>query len=118
MSFDVAADAYDNFMGRYSRLLAPQMADLSGVEPGQRVLDVGCGPGALTSVLVERVGAEHVAAIDPSASFVEAARARFPGATVLQAAAERLPFLTAGSMPRSLNWLSISWPIRSPDWPR
>ncbi len=92
MSFDVAADAYDSFMGRYSRLLAGQMADLAGLEPGQRVLDVGCGPGALTAELVERVGAPSVTAVDPSRSFVEATRSRFPGSSVLQALAERLPF--------------------------
>jgi SAM-dependent methyltransferase len=96
VSFDVAADAYDNFMGRYSRLLAIQMADLGGVERGQRVLDVGCGPGALTAELVQRLDAGDVAAVDPSAPFVEAARARFPGATVLQASAEQLPFPNGG----------------------
>ena len=92
MSFDVPADAYDNFMGRYSRLLAPQLADLAEVQAGQRVLDVGCGPGALTAELVLRLGSANVAAVDPSASFVDAARTRFPGATVLQASAEELPF--------------------------
>ncbi len=92
MSFDVAADAYDRFMGRYSRLLAPQMADLADVAPGQRVLDVGCGPGALTAVLVDRLGPGNVAAVEPSPSFVAAVRARFPGITVLQASAEALPF--------------------------
>ena len=54
MAFDVAADAYDRFMGRYSVLLSPQLADLAGVAAGQRVLDVGCGPGALTGELVAR----------------------------------------------------------------
>ena len=92
MSFDVAADAYDRFMGRYSRLLAPQMADLAGVRSGQRALDVGCGPGALTAELVARLGASAVAAVDPSESFVAAARARNPGADIRQASAEQLPF--------------------------
>ena len=92
MSFDVAADAYDRFMGRYSVLLAPQMADLAGVEAGQRVLDVGCGPGALTAVLVGRLGPSAVAAVDPSEPFVAAARARNPGVEVLRASAEALPF--------------------------
>jgi SAM-dependent methyltransferase len=79
-------------MGRYSRLLSPQLADLAGVHSGQRVLDVGCGPGALTTELVARLGPSAVAAVDPSESFVAAARARHPGVDVQQASAERLPF--------------------------
>src|SRR5919201_7533 len=82
VTFAVPADAYDRFMGRYSTQLAPQMADLAGVEAGQRVLDVGCGPGALTAELVRRVGAEHVAAADPSESFAAAAAERNPGVDV------------------------------------
>ena len=92
MSFDVAAEAYDRFMGRYSLLLSPQLADLAGVRGGQRVLDVGCGPGALTAELVKRLGPAAVAAVDPSDPFVAAARARNPGVSVLRASAEQLPF--------------------------
>jgi ubiquinone/menaquinone biosynthesis C-methylase UbiE len=92
MAFDVAAEAYDRFMGRYSRLLSPQLADLAGVATGQRVVDVGCGPGVLTGELVERVGAANVAAVDPSEPFVAAARDRHPGVDVRLAAAEALPF--------------------------
>jgi SAM-dependent methyltransferase len=92
VSFSVGADAYDRFMGRYSAPLAPRFADFTGVEAGQRVLDVGCGPGALTEELVRRVGADAVCAVDPSESFVAAVRARSRGVTVQRAAAERLPF--------------------------
>jgi SAM-dependent methyltransferase len=92
MSFDVAADAYDSFMGRYSQLLSPRLADLAVVGAGQRVLDVGCGPGALTAELVKRTGPDAVAAVDPSEPFVAAARARNPGVDVRQASAEHLPF--------------------------
>ncbi len=92
MSFAVAADAYDRFMGRYSVPLAPAFADLAGVAAGQRVLDVGCGPGALTTELVQRLGPEEVAAIDPSEPFVAAARERHPGVMVEHASAEDLPF--------------------------
>lgn len=92
VGFDVAADAYDRFMGRFSAQLAPRMADLAGVTAGQRVLDVGCGPGALTTELVGRVGASAVTAIDPSASFVAAARKRHPGVDVRLGSAEALPF--------------------------
>ena len=92
MSFDVAADAYDRFMGRYSRLLSPQLADLAGVRGGQRAIDVGCGPGALTAELVTRLGPAAVAAVDPSEPFVAAAQARNPGVDVRRASAEQLPF--------------------------
>src|SRR5207248_1280729 len=79
-------------MGRYSRPLAPMFADFAGIVPGRRALDVGCGPGALTAELVERLGADAVCAVDPSEGFVAAARARHPGVSVQQAAAEKLPF--------------------------
>lgn len=92
MSFVVPADAYDRFMGRYSVLLSSQLADLAGISGGQRVLDVGCGPGALTAELVDRVGSAAVSAADPSEPFVAAARARNPGVDVQQASAEQLPF--------------------------
>jgi SAM-dependent methyltransferase len=86
------ADAYENFMGRYSRVLAPEFARAAGVEAGQRVLDVGCGPGALTAVLAGMVGADHVAAVDPTEPFVEQCRLNVPGADVRLAPAEALPF--------------------------
>jgi SAM-dependent methyltransferase len=92
VSFAVDASAYDRFMGRYSTRLAPRLADLAGVERGQRALDVGCGPGALTGELVARLGAEAVAAVEPSEPFVIAARERHPGVDVRHAAAEELPF--------------------------
>ena len=92
MSFAVGADLYDRFMGRYSVPLAPRFADLASVDAGQRVLDVGCGPGALTAELVRRLGAGAVSAVDPSEPFVAAARQRHPGVDVRHAAAEELPF--------------------------
>ena len=92
MSFDVTADAYQRFMGRYSRPLAEQFVDLVAVRPSDRVLDVGCGPGILTAPLVERCGPEGVGAVDPSPPFVADVRERLPGVDVREAAAEALPF--------------------------
>ena len=92
MSFEVAASAYDSFMGRFSRPLSPQMADLAGVRAGMSVLDVGCGTGALTQVLIDRVGARNVTGIDPSEAFVGAFRERFPRVRIEHGSAESLPF--------------------------
>jgi len=92
VSFDVSAEAYLRFMGRYSEPLAAQFADLAGIGQGQRVLDVGCGPGALTAELARRTGADAVSAVEPSASFAAAARERLPEVDVRLSAAEQLPF--------------------------
>jgi SAM-dependent methyltransferase len=92
VTFAVPAEAYDRFMGRFSEPLAVEFAEACAVEPGQRVLDVGCGPGALTAELVRRLGVDAVTAIDPSPPFVAAAAARFPRVDVRTGAAEDLPF--------------------------
>jgi SAM-dependent methyltransferase len=91
-TFRASADVYDRLVGRYSPQLASALMDFAGIEPGMRVLDVGCGPGALTAVLADRLGTGSVSAADPSEPFVEACRARVPGAEVVVAPAEELPF--------------------------
>jgi ubiquinone/menaquinone biosynthesis C-methylase UbiE len=106
VSFAVTADAYDRFMGKFSIQLGPQLADYAGVRSGQRAIDVGCGPGALTGELVDRLGAANVFAIDPSESFVAANRERFPGVDVRLAAAENLPF-SDGSFDAALAQLVV-----------
>jgi ubiquinone/menaquinone biosynthesis C-methylase UbiE len=68
------------------------MIQIAGVRPGQRALDVGCGPGALAVELVALLGAANVSAVDPSERFVEVCRLRAPGADVRVGVAESLPF--------------------------
>jgi len=92
MSFNVAATAYDRFMGRFSRPLSRVFVGWLELRNGYRALDVGCGPGALTKVLADRLGAASVTGVDPSEPFVDAARQRLPGVTVIRASAEALPF--------------------------
>jgi SAM-dependent methyltransferase len=90
--FRAPAEAYDRHIGRYGASLASALIAAAGVTAGQRALDVGCGPGALTAELVARLGAAGVAAVDPSPPFVDGCRARLPGVDVSVASAERLPF--------------------------
>ena len=92
MGFEVPPEAYRRFMGRYSEPLAEQFVEAIGVRPGASALDVGCGPGVVTALLVARLGVADVVAVDPSAAFVAATRERFPGLRVLATSAESLPF--------------------------
>lgn len=87
-----AAAAYDRAVGRYGPSLAAGLIRFAGVEPGMRALDVGCGTGLLTAALAERLGPEKVTGAEPSEPFAEAARSRVPGAEIVVAAAEELPF--------------------------
>ena len=92
MTFAVAAETYDRFMGRYAQELAVILAAEAGVQPGMRALDVGAGTGKLAGVLAGIVGEQNVAAVDPSPPFVAALEERFPAAAVRLGAAEELPF--------------------------
>lgn len=91
-TFAVAGQTYDSFMGRYSVPLAEPFADAAGVSAGDTALDVGCGPGALTGVLVSRLGPNAVYACDPSPPFRDACAARHPGVVVELGRAESIPF--------------------------
>jgi len=91
-TFRTPAEAYDRHIGRYSGELARALIDAAGVQAGDRALDVGCGPGPLAAELAALLGAEQVAAVDPSEPFTAACRVRLPGVRVEVAAAEALPF--------------------------
>jgi SAM-dependent methyltransferase len=98
--------AYDRFMGRFSRRLAPLFADFAGVEEGDRALDVGAGTGALTEELVRR-GAVTAAA-DPSPAFAASLRRQFPDLDVREAPAEDLPW-ESGSFDVALAQLVVAF---------
>jgi len=113
VQFTSQAEHYDRFMGRYTPPLATALADAAGVDAGMRVLDVGCGPGGLSSELAGRVGAERVAAIDPAAQFAAACAERNPGADVREGVAEELPW-GDGEFDAALSSLVIGF-MRDPD---
>jgi ubiquinone/menaquinone biosynthesis C-methylase UbiE len=102
------AEVYDRFVGRYSPGLARAMCEVAGVRPGQRALDVGCGSGALVERLASILGPENVAGVEPSEPFVDAARARVPGARIEVGSAETLPFAD-GEFDATLSQLVVNF---------
>jgi ubiquinone/menaquinone biosynthesis C-methylase UbiE len=116
--FTRAADAYDRHVGRYGAQLAAGLVEAADIRPGQRVLDVGCGPGSLTRALADRTGENNVAAIDLSPGFVDACRARVPGADVRTGRAEELPSPRTPSTLRSRSSSCRSWTTATPASPR
>jgi SAM-dependent methyltransferase len=72
------AEAYERFMGRWSRLVAPRLLDFAGLPDRGRVLDVGAGTGSLALAIGERVGQARIVGIDPSKGYVAYASAKNP----------------------------------------
>ncbi len=68
--------AYERYMGKWSQLAGAMFLDWLAPEPGLRWLDVGCGNGAFTEMLVERCAPASVDGIDPSEGQLVFARAR------------------------------------------
>jgi SAM-dependent methyltransferase len=112
-TFRASAEAYDRYIGRYSPALAAALLEQAGIAPGLRVLDVGCGPGALAAQAARIVGPAQVAAVDPSESFAAACRARLPGADVRVASGESLPF-AEGTFDAVLSQLVVNFLTDAP----
>lgn len=110
------AEAYEVTMGRWSRQLAPVFLEFVGVRDGERVLDVGCGTGALSSALASMTRAAKIVGIDPSAAFIQAARSQItdPRVTIELGDAQNLPYADA-SFDRSLALLIVNF---IPDAPK
>jgi SAM-dependent methyltransferase len=76
------AQAYERFMGRWSRQLAPQLTRFAGVRDGDALLDVGSGTGALSAALAIAAPAGRIVGIDPAASYVAVVQASEAGKRV------------------------------------
>lgn len=94
----VAGDAYEAYMGRWSRLVARGFVEWLHPEPAANWLEVGCGTGALTSTICDLCDPASVIACDPSRPFIEHARCNLSDARVsfLAAGADALPIRDGG----------------------
>ncbi len=87
-----ASEGYEGRIGRYGAQLAQALIPVSLITAGQRVLEVGCGSGALTARLTEVTGPENLVGLDPDPDALAACAARAPGVELVQGWAEELPF--------------------------
>jgi SAM-dependent methyltransferase len=89
-------DPYERYIGRWSRLVAPEFVRWLAVGSGKRWLDVGCGTGALSAAIVAQAAPASVVGVEPSAGFLERARANLGhGVTLKSGGAEALPLESA-----------------------
>ena len=79
-----AGAAYERFIGRWSRKVAPQFLEWLDVPPGRRWLDVGCGTGALCASILDRRRPAHVIGVEPSAGYLTIARGGLPAQAELR----------------------------------
>src|SRR5918993_585317 len=77
-----SGDAYEPYVGRWSRLVAREFLEWLAVPPDSRWLDVGCGTGALAETILALAAPSEVVGIDPSPAYVAFARDRVNGARV------------------------------------
>jgi SAM-dependent methyltransferase len=77
-----SGEAYEGYIGRWSRLVAPEFLDWLAAAPGLDWLDLGCGTGVLTRAILERCAPRSIVGVDPSGPFLEHARASIADARV------------------------------------
>jgi SAM-dependent methyltransferase len=83
---------YEQYVGRWSRQVAPPFLSWLGIPAGQRWLDVGCGTGALCAAIVDHCSPLSVAGVEPSEGFLKTARENLAGRAVLyQGSATAIP---------------------------
>lgn len=102
-----AAAGYERYMGRWSRLLAPQYLAFAGVKDGERILDIGTGTGSLAQAVEAAFPRARVAGIDPSEAFVAHAKQKAQGAFEV-GNAQAMRFETA-SFDHSMSMLVLNF---------
>jgi SAM-dependent methyltransferase len=104
------SEAYERFMGRWSRRLAPSFVEFAGVTDGDHVLDVGSGTGSLAAAVLDAAAGSRVVGVDPSRAYVAFARNRVERehAVFEEGDAQRLRFPDA-SFDKTLSLLVVNF---------
>jgi SAM-dependent methyltransferase len=104
------AEAYERFMGRWSRGLAPLLVRFAGVRDGDTVLDIGSGTGALAAAVAQTAPSSRVSGIDPAAPYVALAESRHGSALVrFETGDAQLMRFDAGTFDRALSLLVVNF---------
>ena len=96
---------YEKFMGRWSTLVAQKFLNWLAVSPARSWLDIGCGTGSLTKVILEKYQPEEIISIDPSSDFISHAQRSITD--------PRVHFVVG--LAQSLAWIRIPWMPLFPD---
>ena len=111
-----SGDAYEPYVGRWSRAVAQRFLAWLDVPAGARWLDVGCGTGALSETILEIAAPSEVVGIDPSAEYVAYARRRVPDPVLASTSRTPVPFPLRSE--RSTEWFLVSSSILCLTQPR
>jgi SAM-dependent methyltransferase len=104
------AEAYERFMGRWSRALAPRLVAFAEIQDGQAVLDVGSGTGSLSAAVASAAPHSRIVGIDPAAPYVSFAAAQRPGDLVsFEVGDARQLRFESNSFDRTLSLLVINF---------
>jgi len=108
MSFAVAA-AYERYMGRWSRLVAPEYIEFAGVKDGERVLDVGTGVGSLAFTLEAALPSSRVVGVDVSEGFIAHAKRNPSGHTSFEVGDAQALRFEAASFDHAMSLLVLNF---------
>lgn len=110
MSIWAIGDAYEPYVGRWSRVVARDFLVWLEAPPGRRWLDVGCGTGALSATILDVARPAAVTGVDASEAYAAYARERIPDARVefRQGDAQALPF-SDGAFDAAVSGLMVNF---------
>lgn len=110
-----AGSSYEPYVGRWSRLVARKFLSWLMIPPNKRWLDMGCGTGALSQVVLQTNAPAKIFAVDRSEGFAAFAQTQLQGVEIAVADAQALP-IESGTVDAAISGLVLNFipqPIRA-----